>query len=85
MLLTVNEQPVIEPLETVHVAPLAPKPVGVFESVTIVSEGLNPPPDTTTETPRGPEVGLSEICAVLATVNVAEAESEAVLPVAMTA
>ena len=81
-----NEQPVIAPLETVQVAPLAPKPPGVFESVTIVSEGLNPLPDTTTVTPRGPEVGLSEIDAVLGvTVNVAEAKSEAILPVAVTA
>ena len=86
MLLTVNVQPgPIEPLETEQTRPAAPKPVGVFESVTDVSEGLNPLPETTTETPSGPELGLSEITAVLTTVNVAEAKSEAKLPVAVTA
>jgi hypothetical protein len=81
--LTVNEQPVIEPLETIHV-PAAPKPPGVLDSVTDESEGLNPLPDTETVTPGGPEVGVREIVAVLVTVNVAEPTSEAVLPVAVT-
>ena len=62
MLLTVNEQPgAIEPLEIVQVTPSAPKPVGEFESVTNVSDGSKPLPDTETEMPGGPVVGINEI------------------------
>jgi hypothetical protein len=80
VLLTVNEQPgAIEPLETVQVTPLA-KMVGVYESVTDVSEELKLPPVTTTVTPGGPEVGLSAIGTI---VKVACAESR-VLPISTT-
>jgi hypothetical protein len=75
----------IVPLETGQLAPFAPNPVGVFESVTMVSEGLKLVPDTTTVAPSAPEVGLSAIVAVLVTVNVADTKSEAALPVAVTA
>jgi hypothetical protein len=85
MVLTVNEQLVIEPLETPQVRPLANKPDGVLDSVTDESEGLNPLPDTKTVAPGGPAGGVREIVAVLVTVNVAEPTSEATtLPVAVT-
>jgi hypothetical protein len=83
VLLTANEQPEeIVPLETVHVVGLVIRPDGAFVSVTDVSEGLKPLPDTTTVTPGGPEVGLSVIAAG-GTVKVAWAESR-VLPVSTT-
>jgi hypothetical protein len=79
----VNEQLVIVPLDSRQV-PLAPNPVGVLDRVTNVSDGLNPLPETTTVTPGGPETGLMEMDAVLVTWNEVEAESETVLPVAVT-
>jgi hypothetical protein len=54
----------------------------VFESVTEVSEELKLPPDTTTVTPGGPEVGVSVI-GVTVKVKGAWAESR-VLPTSTT-
>jgi hypothetical protein len=70
------------PLETGQVTTLA-KLVGVYESATDVSEGLNPLPDTTTVTPGGPDVGVSEIvgAGLVVTVNVACATSPIEKPV----
>lgn len=80
VLLTMNEQPeAIVPPETGQV-PVAPKPAGLLESITLVSEELKPPPVTATEVPGGPELGLRTSGS---TVKVAEAESR-VLPVSTT-
>ena len=57
----------------------------LFESVTELSEGLKPVPETVTVVPSGPKVGLSGlIVAVFSTVKDAEAESPITLPVALT-
>jgi hypothetical protein len=77
----------IVPLETGQVTPLEPKPVGKLPNITSVSEGLKPLPDTTTVTPRGPDVGVREIVGggvEDVTVKIAETESDTVLPVAVT-
>ena len=81
-LLTVIEQPPeIVPPEAGHVG--VPVNMGL-ESVTEVTVGLKPLPETVTGVPSGPVVGLSMIVAVFSTVNVAEAESPITLPVALT-
>ena len=83
-----NVQPLeIVPLKTPHdTVPLHRLlACPLFESVTELSEGLKPVPETVTVVPSGPKVGLSGlIVAVYSTVNGAEAESETALPVDLT-
>ena len=56
--------------------------IGAPVKLTHVAAGLNPEPDTWTVVPAGPELGLKIIVGP-STVNVAEAESVAGLPVAV--
>jgi len=67
----------IVPPETGQIFPAAPKPLGLSESFTFVSEELKPFPVTVTGVPGGPELGIRSSGSML---KVAEAESR-VLPV----
>jgi hypothetical protein len=75
VLLTVKVHPaLIEPPEMVHDT-LAVKPAGELEKVPVVSEGLNPLPDTLATVARGPEDGARVIVGVIAvTVNTLETD-----------